>query len=225
MTDPALEALQWGPDIPTEDRLRLLGPVEDRRVLELGCRPPHGSVALALRGAKVTSVDHTSERLTAVRRLAAEADVKVTVRQGDFADLAFARNDSIDLAYSVNALDEVHDLGRVFRQASRVLIQDGALVVSLPHPAFAMVDPDSSDPVMVTRRYGESPEPDVEGVVPRTYTHTIAEVHTAFERANFRVDTIIEPAATSAGHRSPRWVPAMGWIPPTVVMRGRKLGV
>ena len=225
MVDPAVEPHSWGPGIPPEDQLRLLGPVEGKRVLELGCRPPHASVALTLQGAKVTAVDHTAERLATVRRLAHEAGVKVTVRHGDFADLAFARNDSIDLAYSVYTLAEVQDLARVFRQANRVLIQDGVLVVSLPHPAFTMVAPDSRDPLVVERPYGESEEPGEDDLAAHTYAHTIADVHAALERGNFRVDTILEPKVTAGGHGSTRGAPAVRWIPPTFIMRGRKLGV
>ena len=39
------------------------------------------------------------------------------------------------------ALASVDDLARVFRQVHRVLKPEAPLVCSVPHPAFAMIDP------------------------------------------------------------------------------------
>ena len=53
VTDPAAaDVVRYGPDIPTEAELRLLGQVADKRVLELGCGSGVGSVALATQGAR-----------------------------------------------------------------------------------------------------------------------------------------------------------------------------
>jgi hypothetical protein len=39
------------------------------------------------------------------------------------------------------------------------------------------------------------------------------------------VDTILEPEPARASSRGRHWTPAMRWIPSTLVVRARKLGI
>ena len=111
-----IDEVQYGPDIPAEGELRLLGDVKGKRVLELGCGTAAASIAFARAGATAIAVDDSPERL-ARARLATEAEeVRVELRPGDLADLAFLRADSVDLVFSAGALGAVEDLNRVFRQ-------------------------------------------------------------------------------------------------------------
>jgi hypothetical protein len=60
-----------------------------------------------------------------------------------------------------------------------------------------------------------------EGVVPRT----IAQLFTSLGRANFRVDTLLEPEPSASGRRSPSWHDHMRFVPATLVLRARKQGL
>ena len=111
----------YGPDIPTEAELRLLGDLRGKKVLELGCGGAQCSIAFAKQGATAIGVDFSPAQLAYARRLCAEEEVRVELRQGDLADLAFLRADSIDLVFSAYAFGYVEDLNRVFRQVHRVL--------------------------------------------------------------------------------------------------------
>jgi len=83
-------------------------------------------------------VDFSAEQLAFARRLADRESVRIELREGDLADLAFLRAETIDLVFSAYAFGFVEDLGRVFRQVHRVLKGDAALVFSaLPHGASA----------------------------------------------------------------------------------------
>src|SRR6476620_773587 len=135
----ATDVARYGPDIPTEAAFRLCGNLEGKRVLELGVAAG-ASISFAQQGAHAIAVDSSAERLSELRRLADEAEVKVELHESDLADLAFVRAHSIDLAFSSYAFDSVDDLNRVFRQVHRVLRQDLPLVFSLAHPAYGMVD-------------------------------------------------------------------------------------
>ncbi|MGH9181452.1 MAG: class I SAM-dependent methyltransferase, partial [Acidimicrobiales bacterium] len=66
--DP-IDDVHYGPDIPTEAELRLLGNLSDRRVLELGCGGGQCLVALARKGAHAIGLDHSPEQLNAAKRL------------------------------------------------------------------------------------------------------------------------------------------------------------
>lgn len=219
-------AARYGADLPTEHDLRLLGPIEGHRLLDLGCGSGWAAVTFAKQGAKVIAVDPSAERLAEARQLAEEVGVRIELHQADLASLAFLRADTVDAVFSAFALAEEPDLSRVFRQVHRVLKPEGPLVFSLPHPAFSMVDPIAEDPLRIVRAYDDP--------TPLTWTssagdttdqpRTISEIFTGLTRTNFKVDTLLEPTAAAAGHRSAWFADVMRYVPATVVIRARKQG-
>jgi SAM-dependent methyltransferase len=213
-------------DAPTDAAVRLLGSVRGRRLLELGCGTGEASVEFALRGATVIGVDSLADNISRAREHAEAAEVRLELHDGDLADLAFLRADSVDLAFSDGALARVADLGRLFRQVHRVLHHGAAFVFSLPHPVTL----------------GSETEPPTEGSLPlgRTYVtrsyfdgspidagteeqpllltrHTITEVFTGLSRTGYRVDTLLEP-------EPPRTQGAQALLPSAVIWRARKEG-
>ena len=58
----ASDTFSYGPDGATEKELRLLGDVQGKRLLELGCGTGAVSIALAQQGAVVIGVDTDPER-------------------------------------------------------------------------------------------------------------------------------------------------------------------
>jgi hypothetical protein len=119
---------------------------------------------------------------------------------------------------SVWGLVPVDDIDRVFRQVDRVLRPEHPLVLSMPHPAFAMLDLD--DPERRIRRSYWEPAL-LDGIVPRT----MSSLSTSLWRANFRIDTLLEPQPASGGPRSPDWHDHMTYVPSTLVIRARKQGL
>ena len=225
--DPAeADVVRYGPDIGTEADYRLLGHVADKRVLELGCGSGLATVALARHGARAIGLDFSPEHLTAARRLSERAGVKIELHEGDLADLAFARADTIDAVFSAYALHLVEDVNRVFRQVHRVLKPGCPLVFSVPHPAYDMIDDDDpEEPLRIRRSYFDDTRIDLESDGPPYfgYHRTVSELFTGLSRANFRVDVILEPEP----HRdvgSPTWRETFRHVPPTLVMRARKEG-
>jgi SAM-dependent methyltransferase len=224
----ASDVARYGPDIPTESELKLCGNVEGKRVLELGSGA-QASVAFATQGAHAIVVDSSTDRLADLQRQSEQADVRVEVHESDLADLAFVRADSIDLAFSSYAFDHVEDLNRLFRQVHRVLRQEAPLVFSLSHPAYAMIDDQAEEPLVVRRSYFDrnSTAPvDAEGDGGVAAFHrTISELFTGLIRANFRIDTILEPSPASSGPRSAEWHDAFKLVPRTLIIRARKEGI
>lgn len=216
----------YGPDVPTEADLRLLGDLKGKRVLELGCGAAQCSIAFARAGATAIGVDLSAPMLAHGRRLCEEAEVRVELRLGDMADLAFLRADSIDLVFSSYAFQYVEDLNRVFRQVHRVLRPGAPLVFSLPHPAYFMIDEDSGNPPRLERSYFDrSPERyDWCGVDFTAYHHTFADLYMGLARASYKVDLILEPEPIAGAPRSWFWKDAMEWVPRTLIVRARKEG-
>ena len=219
----------YGSELPTEAELRLLGPIEGGRVLDLGCGNGHNAVVLAQHGAKVIAVDPDVEHLDAARARCDAAEVRVELHQAALAELAFIRSDSIDAALSVMELATVDDLARVFRQVHRVLKPEAPLVCSFPHPAFAMIDPKAADPLRISRAYDDgSPSVwELDGRDVVDHPRTFADLFTTFQRANFRVDQVIEPTASGAtgGRRGAApYADVMRIVPATLLLRARKQG-
>ena len=207
------DAVAYGPGIPDERSLRLLGDVAAKRVLLLGSRSPHPFVPLCQEGALVVAVEPVTEHAEHARVARDAADVRLELREGDLADLAFLKADSIDVVLSVGALAEVDDLGRVFRQVHRVMNARSAFVVALPHPAQALVGPASG--TIVRSAFDRTPiETTVDGVPSVDRNHSIAELFTTLSRSKLRVDTLLEPQP-----RDPQAV-----LPPTLILRARKEG-
>jgi SAM-dependent methyltransferase len=224
------EVVCYGPDIADDRSLRLLGSLgslEGKRVLELGCGSGHNSVALARQGAKVITIDPSWGRLEKVRGRAEKAEVKVELHQGDPAEVAFVRAETIDTVLSVYTLATVPDLDRVFRQVHRVLRREAPLIFTLPHPAFTMIDPSGLDLLKLSRSYFDrQPRPwTTDDAAGDMYPRSVGELLTSLLRANFRIDTVLEPQPEPDAARSGYWTPAMELMPSTLIIRARKEGL
>lgn len=231
----------YGPDIPDEGQLRLLGDLKGKRVLDLGCGGGHCAVAFAKAGAGVIGLDHSKVQLSYARRLAEAAEVRIELREADVADLAWLRPDSIDVVFSSYTLSYVNDLARVFRQVHRVLKVGAPLVFSLVHPVWSTIDDTPGPPEggwegvadgtggaepKVRRSYFDRVPIGYErnGVEFTEYHHTFGELYMALSRNSYKVDTVLEPEPVPGTHRSSLWRPAQAVLPRTLIIRARKEG-
>ena len=217
------EFVRYGPDGPTEDEVRLIGDVSGKRVLDLGCGDGHAGVTFARKGATTIGVDASVRMLDRARTLAERAAVRVEWHQGDVADLAFLRAESIDIVFSAYSLGEVGDLHRVFRQVHRVLKNRGAFVFSYEHPISLCVGrepPETpSTPISRVVRMSYFTDDPVtlerEGQPIRDNVRTVGEVFHPLSRGGFRVEVLAEPRPSGADALVPR----------TIIWRGRKEGL
>jgi SAM-dependent methyltransferase len=221
------DVVSYGPDIADERSLKLLGNVDGKRVLDLGCGGGQNAVALAKQGARVITVDPSPERLDRVRMVCDREEVKVELHEGDLADLAFVRAETIDLVLSVYSLATVDELDRVFRQVHRVLRAESPMIFTVPHPAFCMLDPAAPDPLKLTRTYWDPAPRPWETTQTSGYDHprTVGDLFTSLARASFRIDVLLEPEPEADATHSPYWSTTMAWVPATLLVRARKEGL
>jgi SAM-dependent methyltransferase len=221
------DTVQFGADLPTEADLRLCGDLKGRRVLDIGCGAGENAVTMAGQGAHVIAIDASQAQLALGKKLAATAEVRVEWHQGDAADLAFLRADSIDLALAAGFVHEVEDLDRLFRQVHRVLRAGAAFVFSHDHPMRLAVDRDNSEPgglplgtLEVRRSYFDSSPiiTERDGEEIQVWPRTVAEVFSALHRAGYRVDVLLEPEVLRSADPRPA-------VPTSILWRARKEGV
>ncbi len=146
--------LTWGPEGWRESELGLLGPLEGRRVLEIGAGAGQGSRWVASQGATVVATDLSSGMVRQGRALDASSGRAVPFAQCDAVALPFAEA-AFDLVFTAyGAVPFVADSARLVREVARVLRPGGRFVFSTTHP-FRWAFPDDPGPggLTVTQSY------------------------------------------------------------------------
>ena len=125
--------------------------------------------------------------------------------------------------YHVLPEDRIQEFSR---QVHRVLKPNAALVFSTNHPAAHLIDTDADEPLLVRHSYWDHAPMEWEwnGTPFRDFHHTIQDVFTSLIRANFRIDTIIEPEPVPSGARSMFWDETQTLVPRYLIIRARKEG-
>lgn len=103
-----------------------------KRVLDAGCGFGYYARFAAEQGAQVVAMDYAPEMVELARQVLAD-QVGVEVCLGDVDDLSPFADRSFDVI--ISGLDlETPDLDGAFRGFSRVLVEKGAFLFSVPHP-------------------------------------------------------------------------------------------
>lgn len=134
----------WGPEGWRESELGLLGPVDGRRVLEIGAGAGQCSRWLSGQGASVVATDLSAGMLrqgVELNRLTTPPARPVPLAQCDAVALPFGEAvfDVVFTAYG--AVPFVADTARLMREVARVLRPGGRFVFSTTHP-FRWAFPD-----------------------------------------------------------------------------------
>jgi SAM-dependent methyltransferase len=210
----------WCPERLREADARLLGPVADRRVLEVGCGAAMCSRWLATQGADVVGFDLSSGMLRHARAAAERTGVGVPLVQADAEQLPFA-DGVFDLACSAfGAVPFVADSGRVMREVARVLRPGGRWVFAVTHP-LRWVFPDDPGPdglVAQTPYFDRTPYVEVDDAGAATYVEhhrTLGDRVREIVAAGLVLTDLVEPEWPE-GHVQEwgQWSPLRGHLVP-----------
>lgn len=125
----------YGPFVPDERTLGLLGDLGGKRVLELGCGPVPASLGFARQGALCTAIDFSPTNAESAKSLAEEANPPVEIVLAEIASfLREAAPESFDLVFSAHALQYAEEILPLFMEARRAVCPGGAFVFSVDHP-------------------------------------------------------------------------------------------
>ena len=221
--------IHYGPGSPNEKKLKLLGNLKNKKVLEIGCGGAQCGVAMAKQGAKVTGKDISEEQLKFAEKLAEENKVKIKFIQGDIKNLKQIKSNTQDIVFSAFALHYVDDLLKCFKEVNRVLKKKGLFVFSFPHPFFRTIN---SKTLKIKESYFKTGKW-TEVFLDKTkkfvmYTHTISDLYGFLIDSKFLVEKIIEPDSRKKYSYDP-WCglwdynsKVLKMIPPTIIFKARK---
>ena len=179
---------------------RLLGPVRDRAVLDVGCGTGRHAVRLAAAGARVTAVDFSAEMLRRARAKPGADAIRFLVhdltRPLPFPEATF------DAVVCGLVVDHIADLAGLLSEMRRVARPAAPIVVSVMHPAMMLrgVQARFTDPA--TGRETR----------PASVPNQISDYVMAAVAAGLRIDHMSEHAVTDQlAARLPRAEKYVGW--------------
>ncbi|MEU7891651.1 class I SAM-dependent methyltransferase [Nonomuraea sp. NPDC049152] len=124
----------WCPEGVDEAEAHLLGPVEGKDVLEIGCGAAQCSRWLSTRGARVAAFDISHRQLRHSQRIDMETGLRVPVLQADAESLPFGDGAFDVVCSAFGALPFVAAPLSVLTEVKRVLRRGGRFVFSVSHP-------------------------------------------------------------------------------------------
>lgn len=133
----SLSDVHYGPFAPGEKEEQLLGDVQGKNVLELGCGGGQNAIVIAKWGAsRVWGVDQSAKQLEHARKLARQENVteRTEFLEGNVEAVPQLQDGTFDLILSSHALNYVEDLQAVFRECARLLRAGGRVVLCFGHP-------------------------------------------------------------------------------------------
>jgi ubiquinone/menaquinone biosynthesis C-methylase UbiE len=130
----SLEDVHYGPISAGESKLKLLGDVAGKDILEVGCGGGQNAIVLEKWGARSSGMDISEKQIEHARKLAKKEGVQVHFYIGSMENLDVFRNGSFDIVLSSFAVGYVDDLAKTVREMFRVLRKNGLFVFCDVHP-------------------------------------------------------------------------------------------
>ena len=121
----------WGVWQILERELNVLGEVEGKDILELGCGAAQWSIALARRGARIVALDNSERQLENARRLRGDLEFPLVHASAEEVPLASA---SFDVVFCDHGAMSFADPHRTVPEAARLLRPGGLLAFSMSSP-------------------------------------------------------------------------------------------
>ena len=227
------DSAHYGPWAPPENKLRLLGDVSRRRILEVGCGGGQCAIAFARQGAIAAGIDLSDAQIDHARKLAATEGVTVEFVRGSAEDLGAFEDGAWDIVFSAYAFQYVADMPQALHESARVLRPAGRLVFSLDHPLRdCFFDFEENEVTLYPARsyFDRSPMAwtfSDTGVWMHSYHHTIADWVEMLTQAGFRLVRMLEPSPPTE-LLDEIWpsddpLSSLRHIPPTIIFVAEKL--
>jgi SAM-dependent methyltransferase len=198
----------WGIWQIPEHELRILGDVQGRDVIELGCGAAQWSIALARRGARPVGVDLSEAQLTHGRRLMAAARVEFPLVHAS-AESVPLPDESFDIAFCDHGAFTFADPYRTVPEAARLVRDGGLLAFNMSTPLVEICWPPEADDVTdrLSMDYFGLHEVETGEADHVEFNLPYGEWIRLFRRNGFVVEDLLElrpPAGATSTYRSER---------------------
>lgn len=192
-----LNDVNYGPFGSNESRLKLLGDVRSKNVLELGCGGGQCSIALAKKGALCTGIDLSRKQLDYAQKLASKNKVDITFIKRSFSDLSKFKEGYYDIVISVFALQYAKEFDSIFRNVRRLLKRGGLFVFSIDHPFYLTMEPKNMQISESYYRTGTFKEketwPDGTKHNSIMYRRKVSDIVNSIIKSGLKLERIVEP--------------------------------
>ena len=219
---------RWGMWQLPDSELGILGELDGKDVLELGCGAAQWSILLARRGARVVGLDNSGRQLEHARELMAAAGVDFPLVHAS-ADEVPLPDASFDVVFCDHGAMTFADPYRTVPEAARLLRPGGLLAFSHSTPLAMCCFDDETEtmqrrlltPYFGMHRYDELPDEPVEFNLP------YGEWIRLFRENGFRIETLVEVRPPEAADSTYRTAEETEWArswPMEEIWRCRKTG-
>ncbi|MFA5174306.1 MAG: methyltransferase domain-containing protein [Candidatus Pacearchaeota archaeon] len=217
--------INYGPGVPNENKLKIIGNVMGKNILDLGCGGGQASVIFAKKGAKVIGIDLSKKQVKFAKEFAEKNDVKVDFMQGNFQKLSTIKSNTQDLVFSSWSFLYSPDIKILFKEVHRVLKKGGLFIFSQDHPFFHCFEHQT---LKINQSYFKSGR--VKGINFIAFRRTISEIFDALREAGFNIERIIEPQSSwkKPLQKKDKMVPTtinkynVKMVPTTIIFKARK---
>ncbi len=114
----------------------LLGDIQGKVVLDLGCGEGYNSRLMAGKGARVVGVDFSARMIELAIQRERQEKLGIEYQTVDACDLHDFRDETFDVVACFMALQDIENHRAAVGEVSRVLKRDGRFVFVIPHPCF-----------------------------------------------------------------------------------------
>lgn len=200
----------WGAWAIPEAQLQVLGEVDGRDILEVGCGAAHWSVHLARRGGRMTALDISPAQLAFAAENVARAGVAVRLVEGDIERLPFP-DASFDLVFGDHGAMTFGDPVRTLPEVARVLRPGGRLCFNMTTPFLEVCWDERTAAIGERLRADYHSLRAIECEGETSFQLPYGEWIRQFVRAGFVVEDLVElrpPPGASTSYRqfaTPEW--------------------
>ncbi len=202
--------LAWGTTQIPESELHILGDVEGKAILELGCGAAQWSIALAQRGAKPVGLDLSERQLEHARRLMTEAGVDFPLVHGS-AESVPLPDASFEIVFCDHGAMSFADPYRTVPEAARLLRPGGLFAFNHHSPietiCWPLGAPAAGDRLVIDY-FGMHRFDDGEEIF---FQLPYGEWIRLFRENGLVVEDLIEPRPSAEATSSYRDADAMAW--------------
>lgn len=144
---------EYGPLIATENELKLLGNIQGKKVLDIGCGSGHSLEYMACQGAgELWGIDLSSAQIEIARDYLGGKDLRVNLFSAPMeCEIGLPKN-YFDIVYSIYALGWTTDLKQTLELIHSYVKDGGIFVFSWDHPMFQCIKY-NTDEVIIEKSY------------------------------------------------------------------------